>query len=65
MQATTVNIIVRSHVWVEDRDSAWVDGEVTKVNGDKVEVQTTTGKKVRIPNRLVFLMMIISSGTGK
>lgn len=44
--ATTVNIIVGSHVWVEDRESAWVDGEVTKVNGDKVEVQTTTGKKV-------------------
>lgn len=44
--ATTVNIIVGSHVWVEDRDTAWVDGEVTKVNGDKVEVQTTTGKKV-------------------
>ena len=60
-----MNIIVGSHVWVEDRDSAWVDGEVTKVNGDKVEVQTTTRKKVRIPNRLVFLMMIISSGTGK
>jgi len=44
--ATTVNIIVGSHVWVENRDTAWVDGEVTKVNGEKVEVQTTTGKKV-------------------
>jgi myosin-5 len=62
MEATTMNIIVGYHVWVEDRDTTWVDGQVTKVNGEKVEVQTTTGKKVRIPNQLVFLIMTMSNG---
>ncbi|KAK4418367.1 Myosin-11 [Sesamum alatum] len=43
---TPVNIIVGSHVWVEDPDIAWVDGEVTKIKGAEVEVQTSNGKKV-------------------
>ncbi|XP_011080292.1 myosin-11-like [Sesamum indicum] len=46
MQGTPVNIIVGSHVWVEDPDIAWVEGEVTKIKGDEVEVQTSNGKKV-------------------
>ncbi|KAL0435640.1 UNVERIFIED_CONTAM: Myosin-9 [Sesamum radiatum] len=46
MQGTPVNIIVGSHVWVEDPDIAWVDGEVTKIKGDEVEVETSNGKKV-------------------
>ncbi|KAL0419798.1 UNVERIFIED_CONTAM: Myosin-9 [Sesamum radiatum] len=43
---TPVNIIVGSHVWVEDPDLAWVDGEVTKIKGDEVEVQASNGKKI-------------------
>ncbi|KAK6164543.1 hypothetical protein DH2020_001407 [Rehmannia glutinosa] len=43
---TPVNIIVGSHVWVEDPDIAWVDGEVTKINGKEVEVQASNGKKI-------------------
>ncbi|KAI3449741.1 hypothetical protein Pfo_006406 [Paulownia fortunei] len=43
---TPVNIIVGSHVWVEDPDIAWVDAQVTKINGQEVEVQTSNGKKV-------------------
>ncbi|KAI9077069.1 hypothetical protein K1719_040891 [Acacia pycnantha] len=27
-----VNIIVGSHVWVEDSTQAWIDGEVFKIN---------------------------------
>ncbi|KAL0383589.1 UNVERIFIED_CONTAM: Myosin-11 [Sesamum calycinum] len=46
MQGTPVNIIVGSHVWVEDPDLAWVDGEVTKIKGDEVEVQASNGKKI-------------------
>ncbi|KAH0909935.1 hypothetical protein HID58_033256, partial [Brassica napus] len=42
---TPVNIIVGSHVWVEDTDVAWIDGQVEKINGQDVEVQATNGKK--------------------
>ncbi|GER24910.1 myosin-11 [Striga asiatica] len=35
-----------SHVWVEDPDIAWVDGQVTKINGKEVEVQASNGKKI-------------------
>ncbi|CAH1447311.1 unnamed protein product [Lactuca virosa] len=45
MGATT-NIIVGSEVWVEDPSVAWIDGEVLKINGEEVEIQTTDGKKV-------------------
>ncbi|XP_052169870.1 myosin-9-like isoform X5 [Diospyros lotus] len=41
---TPVNIIVGSHVWVEDIDVAWIDGQVSKINGEEVEIQTTNGK---------------------
>uniref|UniRef100_A0A0D3C8K4 Myosin motor domain-containing protein n=1 Tax=Brassica oleracea var. oleracea TaxID=109376 RepID=A0A0D3C8K4_BRAOL len=43
---TPVNIIVGSHVWVEDSDVDWIDGEVEKINGEEVVIQATTGKKV-------------------
>uniref|UniRef100_A0A804ICQ5 Uncharacterized protein n=1 Tax=Musa acuminata subsp. malaccensis TaxID=214687 RepID=A0A804ICQ5_MUSAM len=38
------NIIVGSHVWVEDPVLAWVDGEVFKINGNEVHAHTTNGK---------------------
>lgn len=44
--AAPVNIVVGSHVWVEDPGLAWVDGEVSLINGQEVEVRTTNGKKV-------------------
>ncbi|XP_038710394.1 myosin-17-like isoform X2 [Tripterygium wilfordii] len=40
------NIIVGSHVWVEDPQLAWIDGEVFKISGEKVHVHTTNGKTV-------------------
>lgn len=41
-----MNIIVGSHVWVEDSDIAWLDGQVLKINGQKVEIQASNGKTV-------------------
>ncbi|RID68801.1 hypothetical protein BRARA_C00938 [Brassica rapa] len=41
-----VNIIVGSHVWIEDPGLAWIDGEVVKISGEEVHVQTTNGKTV-------------------
>ena len=46
MQGTKVNIIVGSHVWAEDPNTCWVDGEVVKINGEEAEIQATNGKKV-------------------
>ncbi|MBA0673834.1 hypothetical protein Goari_015460, partial [Gossypium aridum] len=44
VMAAPVNIIVGSHVWVEDPTLAWIDGEVFKISGEEVHVQTTNGK---------------------
>ncbi|KAK4591212.1 hypothetical protein RGQ29_021419 [Quercus rubra] len=44
--ASLVNIVVGSHVWVEDPVLAWLDGEVTRINGQEVHVKTTNGKTV-------------------
>ncbi|KAK7269167.1 hypothetical protein RIF29_21883 [Crotalaria pallida] len=43
---TPVNIIVGSHVWVEDPEVSWIDGQVSKINGKDAEIETTSGKKV-------------------
>ncbi|XP_073223667.1 myosin-9-like isoform X2 [Cicer arietinum] len=43
---TPVNIIVGSHVWIEDPEVAWIDGQVSDINGNDAEIVTTNGKKV-------------------
>ncbi|KAF9624147.1 hypothetical protein IFM89_008085 [Coptis chinensis] len=45
-QATSVNIMVGTFVWVEDSDDAWIDGEVLEVNGDEVKISCTSGKTI-------------------
>ena len=45
LQGTPVNIIVDSHVWVEDPDEAWIDGQVLKINGKDAQIETINGKK--------------------
>ncbi|XP_010937148.1 myosin-17 isoform X2 [Elaeis guineensis] len=44
--AGPVNIIVGSHVWIEDPILAWLDGEVFQINGSEVHVRATNGKTV-------------------
>lgn len=46
LQAAPVNIVIGSHVWVEDPVLAWIDGEVTRINGLEVHVHTKNGKTV-------------------
>lgn len=41
-----LNIVIGSHVWVEDKDLAWVDGEVFRIDGQNAHVCTTKGKTV-------------------
>ncbi|XP_027365891.1 myosin-11-like isoform X1 [Abrus precatorius] len=43
---TPVNIIVGSHVWIEDPEVSWIDGQVSKITGKDAEIETTNGKKV-------------------
>ncbi|KAM3356227.1 hypothetical protein P3S68_022941 [Capsicum galapagoense] len=45
MYDTAVNIIVGSHVWVEDPDVAWIDGEVKKITNRVADIERTDGKK--------------------
>ncbi|GLU14293.1 hypothetical protein SLE2022_308710 [Rubroshorea leprosula] len=40
------NIIIGSHVWVEDPDVAWIAGEVIRISGNEVHVKITNGKTV-------------------
>ncbi|KAI5398299.1 hypothetical protein KIW84_063906 [Lathyrus oleraceus] len=45
LQGTPENIIVGSHVWIEDPEVAWIDGQVLKINGKDAEIETSDGKK--------------------
>ncbi|CAL4947793.1 unnamed protein product [Urochloa decumbens] len=44
--ASMLNIVIGSHVWVEDKDLAWVDGEIFRIDGKNAHVRTTKGKTV-------------------
>lgn len=46
-QGSKENIIVGSHVWVEDPEAAWIDGEVTEISGSDATIVTTNGNTVR------------------
>lgn len=41
-----MNIIAGSHVWVEDPEVSWVDGQVSKITGQDAEIEASNGKKV-------------------
>lgn len=41
---TPVNIIVGSHVWAEDPEVAWIDGEVIEIKGTDATIVTTNGR---------------------
>ncbi|KAL0905929.1 hypothetical protein M5K25_024381 [Dendrobium thyrsiflorum] len=45
-QATPGNIVVGTHVWVEDPVLAWIDGEVVQIKGNEIHVRTIKGKTV-------------------
>ncbi|CAA6659271.1 unnamed protein product [Spirodela intermedia] len=50
----SANIAVGSHVWVEDPTLAWIDGQVTLINGEEAEIHTSNGKKVILHLSKVF-----------
>lgn len=40
------NILVDSHVWVEDPETAWTHGVVLNIKGDEADVKTNDGTQV-------------------
>lgn len=50
LQAATLKIVVGSHIWLEDKDLAWIDGDVFRIEGRNAHVHTTSGKTVSVPN---------------
>ncbi|CAH2059870.1 unnamed protein product [Thlaspi arvense] len=43
---TPVNITLGSHVWVEDQELAWINGEVTEIKGTNATILTANGKTI-------------------
>lgn len=58
-QAAPLNIVVGSNVWNEDPVLAWIDGQVSKIDGDLVHVLTTSGHTV--PSLFHSLIMFINA----
>ncbi|XP_061341502.1 myosin-6-like [Gastrolobium bilobum] len=52
--AAAANPVVGSHIWVEDSDVAWIDGEVLEVNGKEIKVLCTSGKTVVVKASSIY-----------
>lgn len=55
-QESSGTIVVGSHVWVEDPFVSWIDGEVSKINGNQVHVHATNGNKVS--SQLIEILLL-------
>ncbi|CAI0560604.1 unnamed protein product, partial [Linum tenue] len=53
-QAASVSLAVGSLVWVEDPDTAWIDGEVVEIKGEDIKVLCTSGKTVAVKASNVY-----------
>lgn len=51
-QAGQLSLVVGSHVWIEDPDLAWIDGEIQESNNDEITVMYESGPKVSPLNLL-------------
>jgi len=49
-QAGQLNYVVGSHVWVEDPELAWIDGEIQESNQDEVTIIFESGTRVSLLN---------------
>ncbi|KAA8548907.1 hypothetical protein F0562_000591 [Nyssa sinensis] len=47
-------IVVGSHVWAEDPEVAWIDGEVVEVNDEEIKINCESGKTVIASTSNVF-----------
>lgn len=51
-QVGQLSFVVGSHVWVEDPDLAWIDGEIQESNNEEITVMYESGSKVSPLNLL-------------
>lgn len=49
VQAGQLTYFVGSHVWVEDPDEVWIDGEILESKDDEITISYESGKKVSKP----------------
>lgn len=54
MQSVPVKVVVGSHVWAEDPEIAWIDGEVVEVNGEELKITCISGKTVSVASQEFF-----------
>ncbi|VFQ96683.1 unnamed protein product, partial [Cuscuta campestris] len=47
------SVVVGTHVWVEDPEVAWIDGEVVEINGGDIIVNCTSGAITYTGNILI------------
>jgi hypothetical protein len=55
VQAATLKIVLGSHIWLEDKDLAWIDGEVFRIEGQKAHIRTTNGNMVFVADIRYYL----------
>jgi len=49
-QAGQLNLVVGSHVWVEDPELAWIDGEIQETKKGEITILFESGTKVSLLN---------------
>lgn len=59
VQAGQLTYFVGSHVWVEDPDEAWIDGEILESKDDEITISYESGKKVSLLEPM-FIANILS-----
>uniref|UniRef100_A0A7N2LY20 Uncharacterized protein n=1 Tax=Quercus lobata TaxID=97700 RepID=A0A7N2LY20_QUELO len=48
------NLAIGSHVWVEDPEATWIDGEVEEVNNEDIKINCTSGRTVVVKASNVY-----------
>ncbi|KAL8171461.1 hypothetical protein V2J09_023265 [Rumex salicifolius] len=62
--ATSTKVVVGSHVWVEDPEVTWIDGDVTDIKEEKITVICTSGKTVTINASNIHIKDTEAPSTG-
>jgi len=52
VQAGQLNYVAGSHVWLEDPELAWIDGEIQESNKDEVTIIFESGTRVSLLNHI-------------
>jgi hypothetical protein len=58
-QAAQLNFFVGSHVWVEDPDVAWIDGEILESKDQEITISNESGTKVSLLESICISLHVI------